>query len=235
MTDAVTDEVAASDAAAFQVPGTAVLAIGGGDNGVASLAVWHVSAVGALTGAWVSPVSEVFGARSAARRVLSFLERRAVADVYPETVPGWLEQLTAAADLPERNGWWKRQEFSPVGAFGEIVERRRRYADTVEEERARNKAITELEWVHELSDGVEVGSFEELRRIAGVRTAEGNPVVSEALTIARTLRWVVSVWAETEKTKNRRRYVREAHGEVEPLPPSWLSAVQVASATRLPL
>ncbi|UKD59503.1 DUF6218 family protein [Amycolatopsis sp. FU40] len=235
MTDAVTDEAAASDAAAFQVPGTAVLAMGGGDDGAESLAVWHVSVAGALTGAWVAPVAEVFGARAAARRVLAFLERRAVAAVYPEKVPGWLEQLTGAADLPERNGWWKRQEFSPAEAFGEIVERRRRYADTVEEERARNKAITELEWVHELSDSVEIGCFEDLRRVAGVRPAVGNPVVSEALTIARTLRWVVSVWAETEKVKNRRRYVREAHGEAEPLPPSWLSAVQVASETRLPL
>lgn len=199
-----------------------------------SIAVWHASIAGALTGAWVSPIAEVLGTRAVARRFLAFLERRAVAAVYPETAD-WLEQLTGAADLREGSGWWKRQEFTPVEAFREIVERRQRYGDTVEEERAQNKAIAALEWVHELSDGAEAASFEDLRRIAGVRPAVGNPVVSEALTISRTLRWVAFVWAETEKVKNRRRCVREAHGEAEPLPPSWLNAVQLASATRLPL
>ncbi|MET9265653.1 DUF6218 family protein [Amycolatopsis sp. NPDC004079] len=68
MTGVVADEVVASDTAALQVPGTAVIAVGRGGNGVESNAVWHVSVAGALTGAWVSPIADVVGARVAARR-----------------------------------------------------------------------------------------------------------------------------------------------------------------------
>ncbi|GAA1030714.1 MULTISPECIES: DUF6218 family protein [Amycolatopsis] len=156
-------------------------------------------------------VTDEVGDRVAARRFLLFLERRAVAAVY---------------------GWWKPREVASDGAFREIVERWPRYADTVVEEPARGKAIVDLEWGHELPDNVEAGGLEDLRWVAGVRPAERTLVVLKELTIARTLRWLVSVWAESEKAKNRRRYVRDVREEL--LPPSWLSAVQVASATRVP-
>jgi len=216
-------------------PGSAVLTAGRGDDDVESLAVWQISATGAPTGAWVVPCAETFGSPVVARRLLSVIERRAVAVVQAELVESWLEQLTTAGGIEASVAWWKGQLFSPATAFAETVDRRRRYAATVSAAREDGKSITALEWAHDLPDDTPVDDFAALQGIAGIRCAPGSPVVSDVLTVARTLRWLVSVWAETEQVKSRRRYVRAEHGDPDQLPPSWLRAVRTASATRLPL
>jgi hypothetical protein len=215
-------------------PGSAVLGVAPGDHDVESVATWHVSPAGDPTGAWIVPASEAFGSPEAARRLLSLVARRAIAAVHPQRLQEWLERLTAVAGLDVEDGWWKRQLFAPAEAFRETVERRRQYDGTVEAARAGTKSITPLEWTHDLPDA-DVGDFASLQRVARIPAAPGTPVVSEVLSIARTLRWLVSVWAETEQVKNRRRYVRARHGDAEPLPPQWLAAVQSASSSRLPL
>jgi hypothetical protein len=209
--------------------------VGAGDHDIESVATWHVSPAGDPTGAWIYPSDDVFGSQDAARRVLSFVERRAIAAVHPQRLQEWLDRLTTAAKVDTEDNWWKRHLFSPVDAFHETTRRRQQYVDTVEAARKTTKTITPLEWTHDLPDDAEVEDFASLQRIAGVSSAPGTPVVSEVLSIARTLRWLVSVWAETEQVKNRRRYVRAEHGDPEPLPPQWLAAVQAASTNRLPL
>jgi hypothetical protein len=209
--------------------------VGAGDHEVESVATWHVSPAGDATGAWIYPAGEVFGDRDTARRVLSFVERRAIAAVQPRSLQEWLDRLTTAAEVDVEDGWWKRQLFSPVDAFRETTRRRQQYVVTVEAARENSKAITPLEWTHDLPDDADVQDFASLQRIARISSAPGTPVVSEILPIARTLRWLVSIWAETEQVKNRRRYVRAEHGDPDPLPPQWLAAVQSASTNRLPL
>ena len=220
---------------ALRAPGSAVLCVGGGDLDVESMAAWHVSPTGDPTGAWIVPTGEAFVSPDAARRLLTLLERRAIAAVHPEELRAWLERLTATAKVDAEDNWWEQQLFSPVDAFRETAERRRHYDVTVETAREGNKSITPLEWTHDLPEDTEIEDFVSLQRVARVSAAPGSPVVSDVLSIARTLRWLVSVWAETEQVKNRRRYVRAEHGEPEPLPPRWLAAVQVAATTRLPL
>jgi hypothetical protein len=220
---------------ALWAPGSAVLCVGAGDHETESVATWHVSPAGDATGAWIYPAGEVFASQDTARRVLSFIERRAIAAVDPQRLQEWLERLTTTAKVDIADGWWKRQLFSPVDAFRETAQRRQQYVVTVEATRENNKTITPLEWTHDLPDNAEVQDFAALQRIARISSAPGTPVVSEILPIARTLRWLVSIWAETEQVKNRRRYVRAEHGDPDPLPPQWLAAVQSASANRLPL
>ncbi|MEV7096782.1 DUF6218 family protein [Amycolatopsis sp. NPDC051045] len=65
------------------------------------------------------------------------------------------------------------------------------------------------------ADDSEVQDFTSLQHVARISAAPGTLVVSEVLSIARTLRWLVSVRAETEQVKNRRRYVRAEHGDPE--------------------
>ncbi|WP_410635085.1 DUF6218 family protein [Amycolatopsis sp. cmx-4-83] len=220
---------------ALRAPGSAVLCVGTGDHEAESLATWHVSPAGDPTGAWIVPVAEAFTAPDAARRLLSLLERRAIAAVHPEDVQEWLKRLTAAADCGIDDGWWQLQLFSPVDAFREAAQRRRQYDRTVEDARKESKTITPLEWTHDLPLDAEIDDFTSLQRVARISPAPGTPVVSEVLTIARTLRWLVAVWAETEQVKGRRRYVQAEHGDAEPLPPRWLAAVQSAGSNRLPL
>lgn len=216
-------------------PGSAVLCVGAGEHEVESVATWHVSPAGDPTGAWIVPASDAFGSQETARRFLTFVERRAIATIAPGSLQNWLERLTSTAKVDIEDGWWKRQLFSPVDAYRETTARRRQYDVTVEAARASNKSIIPLEWTHDLPDETEVEDFASLQRVARISAAPGTPVVSDALSIARTLRWLVSVWAETEQVKNRRRYVRAEHGDPDPLPPHWLAAVRSASTNRLPL
>jgi hypothetical protein len=221
--------------AALRAPGSVVLCVGSGDGDVESVATWHVSPAGDPTGAWIVPADEAFASEEGARRLLTLVERRAIAAVSQQDLQNWLERLTSAAKVDVVDGWWKRQLFSPVDAFRETAERRQKYVGTVNEARETSKSITPLEWTHDLADDTEVQEFASLQRVARISDPPGTPLVSEVLSIARTLRWLVSLWAETEQVKNRRRYVRDKHGEPEPLPPQWLAAVQAASINRLPL
>lgn len=234
MTDPATVEPL-EELTALWAPGSAVLCVGAGEHEIESVATWHVSPAGDPTGAWIYPAGDVFGSRTAARRVLSFVERRAIAAVHPQRLQEWLDRLTATAKVDVEGGWWKRQLFSPVDAFRETTRRRQQYVVTVEAARENSKTITPLEWTHDLPDDAEIEDFASLQRIAGISSAPGTPVVSEILPIARTLRWLVSLWAETEQVKNRRRYVRAEHGDPGPLPPQWLAAVHAGSTNRLPL
>ena len=210
----------------------AVIAVGPGADDAESVAVWHVSSDGAPTGAWVRPQAEVLADADHARRLLPLLEGRAITGASSEVVDDWLERLSGAAELGDRGTWWKGCGFSPVEAFCDVVAWRRTYETTVDAERERNNTVAALTWPHDLPDDPVVSDFAELRKLAGIASPEGTPVVSEALAVARVLSWLVTVWAETEGVKARRHYVRAKHGAAEPLPPTWLAAVRTAAGAR---
>lgn len=215
-------------------PGSAVVCLGHDDAGAESLAVWQVSTAGAPTGAWVKALSDAFEPDTA-RQLLTLVERRALADSGEAGLADVLVRLGRAGGLPDP-GWWRGQVFDPAEAFRATVRRRAELEATVRGEAEASKTITPLEWAHDLGeDGDGIATFGDLQRVAGIRTADGAPVVAAALTATRVLRWLVALWAETEQVKNRRHYVRDAHGPAEALPPSWLAAVRTAGATRLPL
>jgi hypothetical protein len=137
------------------------------------------------------------------------------------------------AELGDNGAWWTEYLFSPVDVFRDILARRRAYEATVTAEQKRNKSVAALTWPHDLPDCPGDLDFAALRKLAGIATPDGVPVVSDALTVARLLGWLVAVWAETEDVKGRRSYVRAKHGTADPLPPSWLSAVRNAAGTRM--
>lgn len=210
----------------------AVVALGAGVDAVESVAVWHVSSDGAPTGAWVRPQTEVLADGDGARRLLTLLEGRAITGTSLEAVDDWLERLSAVAGSGDRGRWWKACTFSPVEVFHETVARRRAYEATVSAERERNKSLAAVSWPHELSDHTVVMDVADLRKLAGIATPDGTPVVSEALAVSRLLNWLVAAWAEVEDVKARRTYVRVEHGAAEPLPPAWLTAVRTAADIR---
>lgn len=214
------------------VPGSAVVARGVSEDGRDSVAIWQVSPQGAPTGAWVVPAAEAFGEESTARQLLTFVERRGITGLLDGDLEALLEQLTVAAGV-DANRWWGAQLFSPVVAFGEIVARRGEVEKIVAGTTA-VKNVTEVGWPTDLAGGM-VRDVEDLRRIAGVGAAPGDHPVEAALVLSRVLRWLVRRWVETEQVKNRRDYVRDALGEPQALPPSWLAAVQTASTNVLPL
>lgn len=60
-------------------------------------------------------------------------------------------------------------------------------------------------------------------------------MVSKILSVCDVLGWLIERWQETEQVKNRRKYLFDAHGEPEVLPPSWLAAARHAETKRLPV
>jgi hypothetical protein len=229
-----TEELPETIGPAVQAPGSAILAVGADADGVESVAVWHVSPGGVPTGAWVRPQSEVLGSAAAAARLLALVERRALVGVSAEVLADWLPRWSAVAGLADSGLWWKKHLFSPVEAYDHIVRRRQLVAATVDAARETNKSMTPIGWAHDLVETA-VGDLAALQAAAGIVAPPGSPVVSEALRLARVLRWLVVVWTEAEDVKGRRRVVRAAHGAAEPLPPAWLAAVRAAASTRLPL
>lgn len=231
-----TDELGSGLGAAAEVwaPGTAIVAVGAGEDGADSLAVWHVSPAGTPTGAWIVPRGEAFASKETAHRLVALLERRAITAAKLPGVDDVVGRLTAIAGL-QADQWWSAQVFTPADSFAEIVARREAFDATVSATKADGKKVADLDWPQDLQAHDMPDDIDGLRRVSRLAPVTGPPVVSEVIGVARVLAWLVRLWAQTEQVKNRRDYARAAHGVPEPLPPSWLSAVQTARSTRLPL
>ncbi|AIJ24004.1 DUF6218 family protein [Amycolatopsis methanolica] len=214
-------------------PGSVVVARGHDDEGHETIAIWHVSPQGAPTGAWIETRQSYRSSAETARRLTTLLERRAITAPGEDEIDAVVGELTTAAGLAE-TGWWRRQVFAPSGVFEEIARRRQSIEDVVENARAERKNVAALDWPRELPD-VMPRDVEGVRTLAGIGKGPGASAGAQAITVARVLRWLVQLWTETEQVKNRRSYVRDALGEPEALPPSWLAAVRTASAKVLPL
>jgi hypothetical protein len=216
--------------------GSAVLALGQDDKGRDAVALWQISVDGRATGAWVEPREQAFGDRDTARRLLTCVERRALTAADPGTVDEALTNLTSAAQLDEGSGdWWGKHVFTLTEALAELSARRESFEQTIADTRESGRSVAALEWPRDLPADNLPSSLAEMRELARVGLPAGAPAVSEVLTIANVLRWIVGLWGETEQVKGRRRYILEAHGPAEALPPSWQAAVTAADANRLAL
>lgn len=228
------ENVSATAMLAVPVRDSAVVAAGVDEHGEDALAVWQFSAQGMPTGARVISQQEAFTSPELARLLLSILERRAITAHTPSELVGIIERLSATAGV-DVSQWWGKHVFSSLDVFGDVLDRRERYGQTVTAARQGGRNVTDLGWRHDYSVTPLPQDFAALHRLAGLATSPGAPVVSEVLTVCSVLRWLIEVWQETEHVKNRRSYVFDAHGAPEVLPPSWLTAVDYANETRLPL
>ena len=143
-----------------------------------------------------------------------------------------LPALHEAAGLDAPPHWWSRRVFSPIDAFADVVQRRKAIDERIAAVRSERKNVATVEWRREFT-GPLPRTFDDVRRLSGLAVAPGPDGISEAITVARVLRWLVEIWAETEQVKNRRDYLRGELGAVEPLPPSWLSAVLESTRQRV--
>jgi hypothetical protein len=214
--------------------GSAVIALGVGDDGVEVLALWQVSPEGVASGAWVVRQAEAFGDEQVARKLLTCLDGRAVTGIEKQTVGRALARLSKTARLEVRDEWWSARSYSPVEVFAEVVARRTAYQKTIEARQQTTKNVAPLEWPRDFPPEELPANFEGLRELSTIAIAVGAPAVSEVLTVSRVLRWLAEMWVQTEQAKNRRPYLRHSHGDPEPLPPGWLAPMQTAISERLP-
>ncbi|AUI58414.1 DUF6218 family protein [Amycolatopsis sp. BJA-103] len=218
---------------ALAAPASAVVVVGPGVETEESVAVWHVSPQGMPVGAWIYSLESLLGSRDEARRLLTLVERRSITGVAPGELDEVLGRVTRAAGV-DAEKWWTAQLFSPLQCFADIVDRRAAYDETVSAAKRELKNVADVGWSRDFA-AERLISFDDLRSLSRVRPVVGSTAVgSGALTVVGVLRWLVRQWVETEGVK-RRRYVREAYGDAEPLPPSWLASVQAGMTTRLPL
>ncbi len=221
-------------AAALWAPGSAVLATGEDASGQRAVAVWHISPDGHPTGSWVVPEQHAYTDPAAARQLLVTIERRALTATDEDTVDEVVARLTTTAGITA-DRWWTAQRFSPISAFTDTLTRRAELAATVDAIRQSGRTVTPLQWDRVFSPDQRPSTVDELASLAEVAIPAGAPVVAEALRLARLLQWLVGLWIQTEQVKNRRDYLRDKHGDPEALPPGWMTVVQTAATTRLPL
>jgi hypothetical protein len=219
---------------ALWAPGSAVLAVGDDENDRHAVAVWQISPEGHPTGAWVVSTEQAYGDAAAARRLLVSIERRALTMADPGTLDDLVGRLTSTAGV-DADRWWAAQRFSPTDAFRDVLTRRAEFEATIASVRQAGRSVAALRWARAFPADDRPETVAELQQLADVGVPVGAPVIAEALRISRLLAWLVGMWTQTEQVKGRRDYVRDKHGEPEALPPSWLTAVTTASATRLPL
>lgn len=214
--------------------GTAVLAVGADDAGGGSLAVWHVSPAGRPTGAWIERYADVLADQDLARRFLVLIERRALLSESAD-LGDIVTALTAAAGTEAIPGWWADHVVTPASFLDGVIERRELVERVVGEARTAGRAVAPVAWNTDLATIPRPATTASLRAAAGLADPAAAPVAAEAIAVTRVLRWLVTAWDETEQVKNRRTYVADALGAVEPLPPVWRTALLAASAHRLPL
>lgn len=215
-------------------PAGVVVASGRMNDGGDGVALWHVDEAGRPTGAWIVPQARAYCDRVAARQLLALLERRAVTGADVDVVAEVLGKLTVAAEADLPAGWWGARTFTAVGAVADVVRRREQCGRTVAARRGDGRAAAPLRWERKIDAAAMPRDHEDLRRMARFATAGDSEVASEAVAVVAVLGWVLDRWRETEQVKNRRRYVLDAHGPIETLPPSWAGACAHARDGRFP-
>lgn len=204
------------------VTGHVLFIEGPDEHGAEALAMWHVSAAGAPTGSWVTPVDSLAADPEAARQLLWLTSRRAVI--------GW--DVSAAAPLSGLAQWAKRPDpQAPVvvlpEALAEIAERRTVYEAAVEDHRQTTKSkLQPLEWEESVPTATSWPDFVEA--VGLPRPQAPAPVVAEALHLARAVAWVIRLWQDTESARARRSYLVDRFGPAAPLPPRWLEQLRQA-------
>ena len=224
----------AEPAVALWAPGSAVLATGEDASGQRAVAVWHISPDGHPTGSWVVPEQHAYADPAAARQLLVTIERRALTALDEDTVDEVVARLTTTAGITT-DPWWTAQRFSPTDAFADSLTRRAELAATVHAIRQSGRTVAPLQWDRAFSADDRPSTVDELAELADIAAPPGAPVVAEVLRLSRLLQWLVGLWTQTEQVKNRRDYLRDKHGDPEALPPGWMTVVQTAATTRLPL
>ena len=219
---------------ALWAPGSAVLTAGADASGERAVAVWQISPDGHPTGSWVVPEQQAYNDPTTAAQLLVTVERRALTATDDSVLDEVLARLTDVAGI-SADRWWATQHFSPADAFADVLTRRTELAATVTAIRQSGQTVAPLQWDRTFSPDDRPTTVIELADLAQVAAPAGAPVVAEALQLSRLLQWLVGLWTHTEQVKNRRHYLRDKHGDPEALPPSWMTAVQTAAATRLPL
>jgi hypothetical protein len=199
----------------------------GAHGDVDSLAIWHVSAEGIPSGAWVWP----WPAEAAeARRAFGLIDGRLVVDVDPtaaiDVVADLIELAGLAAPSDARQQWQTTtpgQLLQEVTAFHAELERAYDEAASVGSSKLVPLNLSSL-------PDVLVGDLAAQSAALGLRLpSDVSPVVARALGTANVISALIRLWQDAERQRMRRSYLRSS-GETRPLSTEWLAALRRAAA-----
>jgi len=189
-----------------------------------SIAVWTSTPMGAAAGAWIYPHAAVLADPALAAQVLSLTTGRAIVGWDDHQSVGLLRHLEKAADQPQ--GDWQRRMLPLPSLLTDIREHREALSIAVGDHATATKTKpAPLEWrqsVPEAASMIELAAHAAARRPSHV-----TEVAASALHLLHLLRWLATLWHETEESRLRRRYL-DSFGPAAPLPPSWLAVLRQA-------
>ena len=203
------------------------------------LAVWHVTADGTRTGAWVLDDPAASGDAAAAVRVLALVERRAVAGFEAKKAARYVERLAGVAGVVLPSPYVTCAV--ELRTFGQSINAERRnlaQALATRQLAAPNRKLGPLEYTYRVPDAVSTDVPIALQQLglACVVADHTEPAVSMALMQATALYGWTRAWAETETARLRRRQlatVQYGGPNPRPLPDAWLQQLAIVYQARI--
>lgn len=202
----------------------------GDDQGADSVAIWHVSASGALCGAWTWPWPT---SSEDAQRALSLVDGRLLVSVDPELAVATVAALAAQAGIGDRVRVRERVLcVQPEGFRQEIADFHAELQAAFEKAAATRKSKLVPPDLPPLPGRLHGDLRTQMVALGVGIPADTSEVISQALGTARLVKRLVELWQGAENQRMRRSYMRTG-SESRPLGAGWLDALRQATTQLL--
>lgn len=185
--------------------------------------VWQVNMAGSPSGAWVHSADDP----ATPLRVLWQCDRRALLSPGGNAVVELVAQLAKAAKADVAQSTLEARLCTVPDLLEATAEARATYEMLLRKDaEAHERRYAPLEWGTPVPCPIP-NHQEALTAAASIRTFE-DPTVGDALNLAYLTKWAIGLWRDTERTRSRRRNLRERYGPQQPLPADWRTRITSA-------
>lgn len=189
--------------------------------------VWQVNMAGSPSGAWVHPADDP----TTPLRVLWQCDRRALLSPGGAAVVESVARIAKSAKVDVARSTLEARLCTVPNLLTATADARATYEAQLREGAETNgRRYAPLEWDTPVPSPIP-DHQEALAAAASIRAFD-DPTVGEALNLAYLTKWAIGLWRDTERTRSRRRSLRNRYGPQQPLPACWRT--RITSAYREP-
>lgn len=189
--------------------------------------VWQVNMGGSPCGAWVHSA----GDPTMPLRVLWQCDRRALVSPGGAAVIELLARIAKSAKVDVARSTLEERLCTVPDLLKATADARATYEARLREDaETSGRRYAPLEWDAPVPNPIPDHQVA-LAEAASIRAFD-DPTVGEALNLAYLTKWAIGLWRDTERTRSRRRNLRNRYGPQQPLPACWRR--RITSAYREP-